>query len=59
MEEAIRELVAQLRIANRLKVAEIDLRSQVGEEEFFKIRYYLPASDWALLDFPDGDEVYQ
>lgn len=52
-------LVEQLRIANRLKVAEIDLRSQVGGEEFFRIRYYLPASDWALLDFPENDEVYK
>ena len=59
MDEAIMALVEQLRIANRLKVAEIDLRSQVGGEEFFRIRYYLPASDWALLDFPENDEVYQ
>lgn len=59
MDDAIMALVEQLRIANRLKVAEIDLRSQVGDEEFFKIRYYLPAEDWALIDFPEDDGVYQ
>jgi len=52
-------IVEQLRIANRLKVAEIDLRSLLGDDPDFRIRYYLPASDWALLDFPENDEVYK
>lgn len=47
-------LVAQLRIANRLKVAELDQRSELMEHKLkrteFRIRPYLTRGDWESIE---------
>lgn len=49
-------LVEQQRIANRLKVAELDLTEEIGYRQNggyaldFRIRPYLDAADWAAIE---------
>ena len=49
-------LVEQQRIANRLKVAELDLTDEIGYRQNggyaldFRIRPYLDADDWASIE---------
>ena len=50
-------LVEQQRIANRLKLAELDLRSEVAESNApldFRIRPYLSAEDWESIDVEES-----
>ncbi len=54
--EATLAMVEQLRIANRLKVAELDLCDEIGYRQNggyaldFRIRPYLDADDWASIE---------
>lgn len=54
-------LVEQQRIANRLKVAELDLTDEIGYRQNggyaldFRIRPYLDADDWAAIEVVDEE----
>lgn len=54
-------LVEQQRIANRLKVAELDLTEEIGYRRTggvaldFRIRPYISSADWASLEVIEDD----